>query len=729
MPSRTSPAPAASCITLRFIQLLGSLNKTGQYSLHIKSSNGRDHFASISPTSTDTATPNWSEQEVICLLVPIGTHTISLEVYREGSGLGASIPEQIGRVCVPLHELFTIPRPFRLSAPYNPTDTTSPGFISLQVVTLSNQQIQLDTLPKDLALRPPIRTLRNTLDALDFARLRFGNKAVAASLNAGHLLTQVVLRTLTDRPELISREVEAQDMNVVWDLSRHLEQHTTYFMHSFSTDPDVAPREKTSIVHELLFAVSEAMAIIFGFLHAYPNARYDWVRGASMAASTAALDLQYRMLVLDAKMRKIVPEKSASAPTPATFFVQLAGILADTYKESDAPSGPAIGILGCVRGMLARDMLDGYKAYMDSLNNCCDAKSRLLRRTARRLMAMLAKETGMLPSSLEIPSTLFGKKPPTPKRRVGTHGMEIGGGERARGSYGEVRFTTMKCVKRNTTIAVALKKITEATTPEQTKRTYLEILNGWTLYHPRLLATEGITHEGLGGERVIVLVSEKMGGGVLSKYISTSEAFERRTPQQKIRLLNLWLRQIAEGIKYMHDEGIVHGDLHAGNIFLNTNDGTDHNVVIADFGLSIYVDSASNQFQSMRSGAERFLPPERFIPDVTDKQRERREVVHGVPAHLISPSKRPTTQSDLFSWAMICIQLYTQERPFTDIEDGIVASEIIRGARPTPLPKAIAEQELLAARIKTCWKQNPEERETAGRLLDDMRRLASSDTP
>ena len=59
----------------------------------------------------------------------------------------------------------------------------------------------------------------------------------------------------------------------------------------------------------------------------------------------------------------------------------------------------------------------------------------------------------------------------------------------------------------------------------------------------------------------------------------------------------------------------------------------------------------------------------------------------------------------------------------------MVEGEILEGVRPTPLPKEIAEQKMLSARIETCWKQNPEERQSADQLVEDMRQLAPSDTP
>ena len=92
-------------------------------------------------------------------------------------------------------------------------------------------------------------------------------------------------------------------------------------------------------------------------------------------------------------------------------------------------------------------------------------------------------------------------------------------------------------------------------------------------------------------------------------------------------------------------------------MFMNMGvDGTDHNVVIGDFGVSVFIDSASNQFHSTRSGARRYVAPEQLLTD------DARAAALGIPKNLLSPSRRPTTQSDLFSWAMLCIEVRHEPR-------------------------------------------------------------------
>ncbi|GJE92548.1 kinase-like domain-containing protein [Phanerochaete sordida] len=713
-----APAPPAGTIDLRFSQLIGSLSRSGLYTLHIKFNNGRSVVCKRNPSHNDTKMPDWG---AFTLPIPAGTNTLVMELHDATSST-RTIPEPLAAVNVPVHELFKeVPLPFPLKRPGSSEKEKGPGFLTIRADATVDKLHNLAALSPSAVRHPAIRTLKAVLDALDVASVRYrSDKSLVRSINAARIFAQASLAYLTNDPRTQPQDIESKDFNVVWDLSRHLEQHMGYFANGFPSNSAMPPKTRAGVTQELLAAASEALAIIFGFLTAYSSATYTWVHGARPTISTAALDLQYRLLVLDARMRGI-PGLEPAPKTESAFYGVLAGVLADHYKTIKEPSGTWYELLGCVRGKLAVRMLDGYKAYIDRLGGKSDPGNTVLRRTARRLMALLAHATMMLPSTLEIPATMFGKKESLPERTLATI---VNGEKVASGGYAYVQFKRMKCPRRGVEIVVALKYIKRATTPDEIKHTYLEILNGWTLHHPRLLPTEGITHEIEEGQQKMLVVSEKMAGGVLAQYVCAAPKFTQRTPEQKTRILNLWIRQIAEGMKYMHDEGIAHGDLHPTNIFMKIGvDGSDHNVVIGDFGVSIYIDSASKQFLSTRSGAKGYVAPEQLITDDASAR------AYGVPKKVISPSRRPTAQSDLFSWAMLCVELYAQKRPFPELEINLVGIEIMKGRRPSPLPQALTAQPLLLACVKRCWSQDSAQRGDTAQMLADMRRIAPYDKP
>ena len=68
----------------------------------------------------------------------------------------------------------------------------------------------------------------------------------------------------------------------------------------------------------------------------------------------------------------------------------------------------------------------------------------------------------------------------------------------------------------------------------------------------------------------------------------------------------------------------------------------DMEVKLADFGLSVFADGASNSYASVRAGATRWLAPELIDPAEFGKQ-----------------SSRPTFMSDIYSFACVVIEVCT----------------------------------------------------------------------
>ena len=87
----------------------------------------------------------------------------------------------------------------------------------------------------------------------------------------------------------------------------------------------------------------------------------------------------------------------------------------------------------------------------------------------------------------------------------------------------------------------------------------------------------------------------------------------------------------------MHSEGIVHGDLHAGNVLLDAN----MMARLTDFGMSVIAEGTGYNYNSIHGGgAIRWTAPELIDPE-----------------EFGSETSRPTCPSDVYSLSLTVIEV------------------------------------------------------------------------
>ncbi|KAJ7764709.1 kinase-like domain-containing protein [Mycena metata] len=227
------------------------------------------------------------------------------------------------------------------------------------------------------------------------------------------------------------------------------------------------------------------------------------------------------------------------------------------------------------------------------------------------------------------------------------------------------------------------------------------------------------------------------GHGHIMKYIVGVEDADLKEspPQLNLPGANLCpqMEQVADGLHFLCQYRIVHGDLKGTNVLID-NAGK---AVIADLGLSFVQDStgaateqshtAEDPFalallraqcaEAIRSGrlslsprsistlaatvlsaasstgggTFRWMAPERLVPSAYDL-----------------PTAKATMQSDVFSFGMLMLEVFTRDLPWGALRaEGSIALSVVTNIRPTR-PSTIPD--ILWEIVCDCWSHFPDGR-------------------
>ncbi|KAF9644343.1 kinase-like protein [Thelephora ganbajun] len=179
------------------------------------------------------------------------------------------------------------------------------------------------------------------------------------------------------------------------------------------------------------------------------------------------------------------------------------------------------------------------------------------------------------------------------------------------------------------------------------------------------------------------IVSVWMPGGCLAEYVTTHP--------EKSRLDLLY--DVAQGLDYLHSHDVVHGDLKGQNILV---DATGH-ARITGLGLI----TATLDLESTTPFAEgpvaRFTAPEILGGDTTASK-----------------------EADVFSFAMIMIEVFTGAAPFVHSPPVTVAVRILAGKRPERPAHSSLTDELWDLN-RRCWDQQPLSRPRISEVVGYLR--------
>ena len=194
-----------------------------------------------------------------------------------------------------------------------------------------------------------------------------------------------------------------------------------------------------------------------------------------------------------------------------------------------------------------------------------------------------------------------------------------------RGAVGMVYRGFDPAIQRAVALKVVSKSLIEPDVLEHTvKRFRQEAQTVGRLTHPRITAI----HDFIETAELACIVMELVNGRSLAAHLKEVKRCE---------LVQTWeiLRQVLDGLGYMHGQGVIHRDLKPANILIDGGGG----IKITDFGVA-RIDSSSLTQAGDVVGTPHYMAPEQFT---------------GLPVN---------AASDLYQVGVILYELLTGERPF-----------------------------------------------------------------
>uniref|UniRef100_U9SW35 Protein kinase domain-containing protein n=1 Tax=Rhizophagus irregularis (strain DAOM 181602 / DAOM 197198 / MUCL 43194) TaxID=747089 RepID=U9SW35_RHIID len=198
--------------------------------------------------------------------------------------------------------------------------------------------------------------------------------------------------------------------------------------------------------------------------------------------------------------------------------------------------------------------------------------------------------------------------------------------------------------------------------------------------HSSILKVYGISQEPCTKNYIIIL--HYAAGGSFDHWVNINENYKNFNWKKKIQAL----LYIASGLRELHDEQIVHRDLHTRNILFNNPSIKPYiKIYISDMGLCGEV---GNLDKTKFYGVIPYVAP---------------EVLRG---------KLYTKAADIYSFGMIMYFVATERQPFDNrAHDCCLTLDIYNGIRPEINEKAIPRCYINL--MKNCWDSNPKNRPDA----------------
>ncbi|KXN92898.1 Serine/threonine-protein kinase HT1 [Leucoagaricus sp. SymC.cos] len=207
------------------------------------------------------------------------------------------------------------------------------------------------------------------------------------------------------------------------------------------------------------------------------------------------------------------------------------------------------------------------------------------------------------------------------------------------------------------------------------------------LHHPNILRFLGLADD-LGRHGVPALISPWCNNGTVMEYLKD------RPLDDRFRLI----LGIADGVQYLHDDDVIHGNLKPSNILIS-HEGLP---LLGGFSRSHLLNYRG--FTTRPNGTCRYQAPELFEEEA-----------------------RYTKASDVYAFGMTCSEIWTGLPPFAGYtQDASIILQVWKGARPACSSPCSEETSLLWKLLERCWMKEPEERWPIGIVRHELGKLVET---